>query len=69
MKDVKTKRRGRGFSKKNYAFYKDDELIVIGTIKEIADFCNYKLESLYVIRCRANNKNDSSFKNYHFVEV
>src|SRR5690554_8119975 len=35
-----------------YAYYKGDELVVVGTAKEIAEYLNVKVPTIYVYHCR-----------------
>src|SRR5690606_33129806 len=35
-----------------YAYYKGDELVLIGTAKEIAEYLNVKESTIYVYHCR-----------------
>lgn len=38
--------------KKEYALYKDDEFICIGTLKEIADYLDVTYRSILTYKCK-----------------
>lgn len=49
----KGRKRKKGRKAKEYALYKGDELIIIGTVKEMAKKLNVKECSIYGIKCNS----------------
>lgn len=43
---------------KEYAIYKGDKLVIIGTAKELAKKLNIKIESVYYMSSPANKRKD-----------
>lgn len=52
---------------KEYAVYKDDEFLLIGTLKEIANYLGVSYDSVRTYKAKFNTK--SGYSPYIFIEV